>query len=366
MTKSRGEPAILFTGFPGFIGARLIPKLLALRPGTVFHLLVQERFHDLAKKEVKQLEHHHKDAKGRLRIVPGDITAPGLGIEAEAAKTLKRDLVGCYHLAAVYDLAVKAELAHRINVLGTRHVLGFLGEAKHFEKLDYVSTAYVSGSAKGIYRETDLDVGQSFKNHYEETKFLAEVEVAKSGVPAAIYRPGVVVGDSKTGETAKFDGPYYVVSAMEKLPSPGAFLRIGSGGHPVNLVPVDFVIDALAHLSASPKSQGKTYNLTDPSPLTSLELAQLFARILKRHFVFVPVPMLVAKAMLTAGPLAAYLELPVQALDYFDNPVRYDAAQASHDLAEFDVVCPRFPDYAPKLIEFYQHKKKDIRRTAMI
>ena len=110
-------------------------------------------------------------------------------------------------------------MGRRINVEGTKNVLEFLEEAPHFERLHYVSTAYVSGTARGVFRETDLDVGQGFKNHYEETKFQAEVEVARSRVPCTIYRPGVVVGDSKTGETAKFDGPYFVLRAMDRLPA---------------------------------------------------------------------------------------------------------------------------------------------------
>jgi thioester reductase-like protein len=367
MTREKdGHDGILFTGFPGFIGARLLPRLLTLRRDTVFHCLVQDRFVELARTQIRDIEKKHKELKGRLEIAVGDITTPGLGIEPARAQKLRKDLVGAYHLAAVYDLAVSPEVGTRINVDGTKNVLDFLAGAKRFEKLDYVSTAYVSGDAKGIYRETDLDVGQGFKNHYEETKFLAEVEVVKSGLPAAIYRPGIVVGDSRTGETAKFDGPYFVLSAMDKLPSPGMFIRIGSGGFPVNVVPVDYVIEALARLSASPVSRGRTYNLTDPNPPTSLELAQLFASILGKSFAFVPMPMALARALLSAPPLKAWLSIPIESLDYFDNPCRYDAAQATHDLAAFDIACPRFPDYAEKLVAFYQEKRGEVRRTAMI
>src|SRR5262249_28751133 len=149
--------------------------------------------------------------KGRIRLVTGDITAPGLGLGTSVARAFARRLTGCFHLAAVYDLAVAKDVGTRINVEGTRNVLDFLGGASRLERLDYVSTAYVSGTAVGTYRETDLDVGQSFKNHYEETKFLAEVAVTESGLPAAIYRPAIVVGDSRTGETAKFDGPYFAL-----------------------------------------------------------------------------------------------------------------------------------------------------------
>jgi nucleoside-diphosphate-sugar epimerase len=241
---------VLFTGFPGFIGARLIPRLLELRPEASFECLVQEKFLPAADASVAALAASHPHTKGRIRLVTGDITAPGLGLGAGAAKALAKKVTGCFHLAAVYDLAVSKDVGMRINVEGTKNVLEFLGGAPGVRRFDYVSTAYVSGTAVGTYREKDLDVGQSFKNHYEETKFLAEVAVRESGLPSAIYRPGIVVGDSRTGETAKFDGPYFALNAMSLLPSPGAFLRIGDGKAEVNLVPVDFVLEAIARLGA--------------------------------------------------------------------------------------------------------------------
>jgi thioester reductase-like protein len=366
MTRKKDAPGILFTGFPGFIGARLIPRLIELRPGAVFHCLVQPRFLDLAQSQIRDIEKKHKHAKGHIEIVVGDITQQGLGLEAPTARELHAHLVGAYHLAAVYDLAVERQLGRKINVEGTRNVLEFLGEAKHFEKLDYVSTAYVSGSHTGVFRETDLDVGQGFKNHYEETKFQAELEVVRSKLPFTTYRPGIVVGDSKTGETAKFDGPYYALAAMERLPSPGAFIRIGTGGTPVNVVPVDFVIEAMAQLSASAVSKGKTYHLTGHEPPSSLEIAQVFAKLIGKSFVFVPVPAMVARTLLGPRPVQRFLGLPVQSLDYFDNPCQYDASQATKDLARLGVACPRFADYAPKLVEFWKQKKSEVRRTAMI
>lgn len=362
----RPDAAILFTGFPGFIGARLLPRILELRPETRIACLVQERFAELARQQIHEIETRHPESRGRLQTVYGDITQAGLGLESSAAKALRDDLVGCFHLAAVYDLAVTRELGFKINVLGTQHVLEFLAEARRLERLDYVSTAYVSGTATGTFRENDLALGQSFKNHYEETKYLAEVEVVKSGIPRTVYRPGIVVGDSKTGETAKFDGPYFLLTAFEKLPSPGVFIRIGAGANAVNLVPVDFVIEALARLSATPASRGKTYNLTDPSPLPALEIAGLLARGLGKRFAFVPVPLGVAKAFLAAGPLQRYFGLPVQSLDYFDHPCRYDSTEATRDLQAFGLVCPRLPEYVDRLIAFYQAKRGEMRRQAMI
>jgi thioester reductase-like protein len=362
--KAKDGRLVLFTGFPGFIGLRLLPRLLELQPGAHVLCLVQEKFLGAARDGVAAIEKAHRHAKGRIGLVTGDITRPGLGLEEQIGKELRREMALCYHLAAVYDLAVSREVGHRINVLGTRHVLQFLGEAKRFERLHYVSTAFVSGKAKGLFRESDLDVGQGFKNHYERTKFEAEVEVSKSDLPRTIYRPGIVVGDSRTGETGKFDGPYYILRLMERLPSPGVFTLPGGGRGTANIVPVDFVIEALARLSASAKSLGKTYHLTDPEPGPPAEIARLFAKALGKSFLFVPVPMTLAKAAFL--PLHRLIGMPLESLDYFDDPVRHDATGATKDLKALGVTCPRLADYVPALVAFYRAERDRVRREAMI
>jgi thioester reductase-like protein len=357
---------ILFTGFPGFIGMRLLPRILERKPEARIECLVQEKFLPVARRAVESLEKVHPAARGRLGLVVGDITAHGLGIEAGRASELRSSLREAYHLAAVYDLAVKEDVARLVNVEGTRNVLEFLESAQGFDRLHYVSTAYVSGRARGLFRETDLDVGQGFKNHYEATKFQAEVEVARSRVPRTIYRPGVVVGDSRTGETGKFDGPYFVMRAMERVPSPGVFLRLGFGSGTVNLVPVDFVVEAIAALSASESSRGKTYHLTDPSPRSASDVAGIFAVALGKKFAFVPLPTAVAKAAFTPKAVQRFFGMPVQALDYFDDPVRHDATQATKDLAALGLSCPRLEEYVPRLVAFYRAHRDTVRREAMV
>ena len=358
--------SVLFTGFPGFIGARLLPRLLELSPGESFVCLVQERFLDLAGKELAAIEARLPAASGRLSIAVGDITQPGLGLAAGEAKRLRRELTGAHHLAAVYDLAVSRELGTKVNVEGTRNVIAFLTGLARFERLHYVSTTYVAGTATGVFRESDLDVGQGFKNHYEETKYLAEVDVVRSGLPSTIYRPSIVVGDSRTGETGKFDGPYFMLTAMERMPSPGVFLRVGSGKNPVNLVPVDFVVEAMARLSARKEGGPRTYHLADPRPLAVMEVERLFARALGRSFVYVPVPRRLTKALFSVSPVQRYFGLPGEALDYFDHPLRFDTSEASRALGALGLECPRLPDYAGRLVEFYRARRGTVRREAMV
>jgi thioester reductase-like protein len=356
----------LFTGFPGFLGARLLPRLLELQPELTVVCLVQPRFLELARLEIASLEKHHRKLHGRLQAVEGDITSPGLGLEAKAAARLRDRLTSAYHLAAVYDLAVSRALGMKVNVEGTRNVLELLRKAKHFERLHYVSTCYVAGDTTGVFKETDLDVSQGFKNFYEETKYLAEKEVAGSGLPVTIYRPSIVVGDSRTGETAKFDGPYFTLTAMERVPSHTVFFRIGSGRNPANLVPVDYVVEGMARLASMKESRGRTYHLADPDPLSAFEVGELFARELGKTFSYLPVPKGLAKAFFRPGIVQRTFGMPMETIDYFDHPCRFDTTEAVRDLGARGVVCPRLPDYVSKLVEFYRKKKGEVRRSAMV
>jgi len=363
----RGDGGVfLFTGFPGFIGARLLPRLLELRPDSVFRLLVQPKFEGAARESVAEIERDHPSARGRLSLLLGDITEERLGLSVGAVRTLQAELTGAYHLAAVYDLAVTREAGMKVNVAGTRNVLDVLAGCSALERLHYVSTVYVSGTAVGVYRESDLDVGQSFKNFYEETKFVAEKLVVECGVPQVTYRPAIVVGDSRTGETAKFDGPYFVLSAMERMPSPGVFLKVGSGRHTVNLVPVDFVVEALARLSTADAAPGRCYHLTDPKPLAVIEVAELFARALGKRFIYAPVPLAAARLLFDPAAVQRFFGMPKQSLDYFDHPCTYDSTQATAALAGLGVSCPRFADYVQRLVGFYRERKDRVRRRAMI
>ena len=144
-----GGPAVLFTGFPGFIGVRLLPRLMELSPSLRFVCLVQPRFAEAARASLEEIERARRDLAGRTRLLEGDITHAALGLEAGAAQALRATLVGAHHLAAVYDLAVARDLALKVNVEGTRNVVRFLAECPRLEGFHYVSTCYVSGTATG-------------------------------------------------------------------------------------------------------------------------------------------------------------------------------------------------------------------------
>ena len=210
--------AVLLTGFPGFLGSELLSRVLARAPCAEVVCLVQPSYVPLARARLARVA-QHPELVGRAGIVEGDIVQPDLGLGA--ADKLMARVVEIFHLAAIYDLSVKREPAMRVNVEGTRHMLDFAARCPKLRRFQYVSTCYVSGRFSGTFTEDMLEEGQAFNNFYEETKNLAEVEVQRAmrgGLPATIYRPAVVVGDSTTGATQKYDGPYFAIQWLLRQP----------------------------------------------------------------------------------------------------------------------------------------------------
>jgi nucleoside-diphosphate-sugar epimerase len=342
-------PSIYFTGFPGFLGSELLPRVLARRPDVIAHCLVQPKFAALANERALALIALRPELHGRIRIVEGDLTHP--------LRKPADDIVEIYHLAAVYDLAVERDFAMRVNVDGTHNVVQLAKQSDGLERLHYVSTCYVSGRHAGAFDETDLVKGQTFNNYYEETKYLAEVKVQEAmgaGLPATIYRPSVVVGDSHTGATQKFDGPYFVMQWLLRQPRVAVLPVVGNpANYRFNVVPRDFVIAALDVLSAKKESRNKVYQLADPQPLTVDETIDAIATATGRKVVRIPLPKAVAKGALQYVPgVYRLMRIPAPAVDYFVHPTTYGTANVTADLAGTGISAPRLRDYLPRLVEF--------------
>src|SRR5437016_6228989 len=305
---------VFFTGYPGFLGSELLPRILARRNGATALCIVQPKFAALARERAAPLG-------DRVRIVEGDITSP-LRLEVD-------DVTEVFHLAAVYDLSVDRDLGMRVNVDGTRNVLEFAGSQRYLERVHYISTCYVSGRHPGTFHEADLTLGQTFNNHYEETKYLAEVEVRRrmrGGLPATIYRPSVVVGDSATGGTKRYR---------------------------FNVVPRDFIIRAIDYLSSQPNSLDKVYQLADPDPMTIDETIKTIAAATQHTVIRVPLTRSIAKAALKYVPgVYRLMRIPAAAVDYFNHPTAYDTTNTRADLAGSGIDVPRLRDYIANLVAF--------------
>jgi len=330
---------VFFTGYPGFLGSELLPRILARRDDAIAVCIVQPKFAALARERAAPLG-------DRVRIVEGDITSP---LQLNAGNVTE-----VFHLAAVYDLSVSRDLGMRVNVDGTRNVLDFAERQPRLERVHYVSTCYVSGQHPGVFRESDLDVGQRFNNFYEETKYLAEVEVQgrmAAGLPATIYRPSVVVGDSATGATQKFDGPYFVMQWI--LRQPRIAILPTTGGtkrYRFNVVPRDFIVRAIDVLSAKAESRGKVYQLADPDPMTIDETIATIAAATEHRVLRVPLTRSIAKAALQYVPgVYRLMRIPPAAVDYFNHPTSYDTTNARADLG---IAVPRLRDYIGNLVKF--------------
>jgi nucleoside-diphosphate-sugar epimerase len=340
--------SIFFTGFPGFLGSELLPRVV-LRTDHDALCLVQPKFRALAEERAAQLVKVHPALANRIHLVEGDLAEALDHVDASDVREI-------YHLAAVYDLSVSRDLGMRVNVTGTQRVLDLAERAPRLDRLHYVSTCYVSGRYPGVFREDDLEMGQSFNNYYEETKQLAEIEVRKrmGRIPTAIYRPSVVVGDSQTGATQKFDGPYVVIQWLMRQPRIAVLPVVGRPSrYRFNVVPRDFVIRAMTHLSALTTSSGKTYALADPRPLTVDETIDTIAAATRRTVVRIPLTKGIAKGALQHVPgMYRLMRIPPAAVDYFVHPTAYDTRNATADLAAAGIVAPSFREYAPRLVEF--------------
>ncbi len=350
------DATILFTGFPGFIGARLIPRLLADDPDATVVALVEPRMVARARTEAAAISE-------RLVVEPGDITHRTLGLDAPRYAELSRTVTRVMHLAAVYDLAVPAAVAEAVNVTGTQNVIDFCRACTNLVRHEYVSTAYTAGRRSGRVLESELWAGQSFKNHYESTKFAAEVLVRASmdDVPTAIYRPAIVVGDSGTGETAKFDGPYYVLrflSLVDRLHLP--IPQFGSRESTFNVVPVDFVVDALATGARDDAMTGETLHLVDPEPVTARELVRTLATTLTGREPSYPFPASMMETSLRIGLVRRILaNTPRESIEYLNHPVTFDTTRASALLAPHGLRCPRFPEYVGTMVEYFRTHERD-------
>lgn len=358
---------LLMTGFPGFLGSALLPRLLE-RSGDARAVCLVPRPHlPAARARVAALRAEHPATAGRVRLVQGDLTATNLGLSARSRRRLD-DVDEVWHLAAVYALAVPEATARKVNVEGTGRVLELCADLPRLRRLHYVSTCYVSGRFAGEFGEDVLEAGQQFRNHYEATKYDAELLVRKAmadGLPATIYRPGIVVGDSRTGETQKYDGPYFLASFLRRQPRV-AFVPAVPGDARFGLVPRDFVVEAMDRLSARDDTVGRTYALIDPDPPTVRELVETFARILGKRIVWVPVPVWLSKTALGHVPgLERLLGLPAESIEYSTSPTTYSTTNTRAALHDTDLRCPRFTDYADRLLGFMQdHPEIDSRAMA--
>ena len=352
---------VLVTGFPGFLASRLLEEILAYQPSGQFFFLVEPRFEQQARRRLSELESRWPDFEGAWEVVPGDITAEDLGFGTETYQRLADRVGTVWHLAALYDLAVEESLAYRVNVTGTTHVLDFCEACRDLKRLNYISTCYISGEREGRIYEDELDEGQGHKNHYESTKFWAEVEVQRrrDAIPTAIFRPGIVVGDSESGETDKYDGPYYLFKFLRKLPRWLPVPNIGKGDTAVNLVPVDFATEAMAFVGLKDGASGSAYHVADPNPMRARDIFSLTLDCMGRRSAIGSIPAGWMEAALGNESIEESVGIPQEAIVYFNHPASYDASNLQRALRDTSIRCPHLSSYLDVIIDYFMEHPED-------
>jgi NAD(P)-dependent dehydrogenase (short-subunit alcohol dehydrogenase family) len=352
------------TGATGFIGRHLLERLLQ-RNGTI-HCLVREESQERFEALRASLG---ADAR-RLVAVVGDIGEPRLGLSPAAVRKLGA-VRHFFHLAALYDLAADAERQVRANVDGTRNALE-LAERLEAGCFHHVSSIAVAGLYPGVFREDMFDEAEGLAHPYFRTKHEAEALVRRSYARAyRIYRPGVVIGDSRTGEIDKIDGPYYFFRLIKKMRQmlPPWMPTIGLEGGRLNLVPVDWVAAALDHIAHKPSLDRHTFHLTDPAPRRIGEVLNLFARaghapqmtmrLDARMFGFVPASVRAALGSLppvkrVAKVLLRDLGIPAAVMQFVNYPTRFDSRETERALKGSNIRLPRLEDYAWRLWDYWE------------
>jgi thioester reductase-like protein len=256
------------TGATGFIGRRLVERILEQRQGTVYVLVRDKSVGRLQELVERWSMVTGKAARERVQPVIGDLRRPMLGVEKEQVELLRGSVEHFFHLAAVYDMTAPAERNTAVNVGGTTHAVE-LARAVDATRLHHVSSIAVAGTYKGVFTEDMFGEGQRLPSPYHRTKYESERIVREQPyVPWRVYRPGVVVGDSRTGEMDKVDGPYYFFKAIQRmrqlLPEWAPLVGLDLGY--TNVVPVDWVAAALEHIAHEPDLDGRAFHLTDPRP----------------------------------------------------------------------------------------------------
>jgi NAD(P)-dependent dehydrogenase (short-subunit alcohol dehydrogenase family) len=352
------------TGATGFIGRHLLKHLLA-RKGDVYCLVRKNSL-----KKFESLRDSFGENGERLIAVPGDLGKPMLGVTPAQRKSMTGKIKHFFHLAAIYDLAMDAEAQIAANVGGTEHALE-LSAALKAGCFDHVSSIAVAGLYPGVFREDMFAEAEDLDHPYFRTKHDSEALVRESKQTHRIYRPGMVIGDSQTGEMDKIDGPYYFFRLLKKLREalPPWMPTIGLEGGRVNLVPVDFVAAAIDHIAHKPGLDSGCFHLTDPAPRRIGEVLNIFARaghapqmtmrLDARMFGFVPSA--IKQALANLPPVKRFtnmllrdLGIPAEVMKLINYPTRFDSRETERALKGSKIRLPDLKDYAWRLWDYWE------------
>ncbi|HEY1285395.1 MAG TPA: SDR family oxidoreductase [Solirubrobacterales bacterium] len=354
------------TGATGFIGRNLVERLLQ-REGTVFALVRAG-----SRGRLEELRTAWGADGARIVPIAGDLSQPGLGVSEEDLLTLRGNVDHFFHLAAIYDMTAGDEAQEVANVEGTRHAVE-LARSIEAGCFHHVSSIAAAGLYRGEWREDMFEEAERLDTHpYFRTKHESERVVREECTrPWRVYRPGIVVGDSRTGEIDKVDGPYYFFKLLQRARRvlPSWLPALGVEGGEINIVPVDFVAAAIDHIAHQPGLDGQAFHLTDPEPRTAGEVLNVFARVADAPQAALrldsditdPVTSMVRSGLRLFPPAkrvgsAALGELGIPAgiLNYVSYPTSFDSSNARAALEGSGIEVPPLESYAARVWDYWE------------
>ncbi len=347
----------LLTGFPGFIARRLVKKLLAADDELRITALVEEHQITAARQALEGLSDQSTgdlSVASRVDLLVGDVTAMDAGLSGPEFREITEHVTDIFHLAAVQAVDAEQRRAEAVNVHGTQNILQLAKTAVQLKRFTHFSSAYVSGDRQGVIMEDELELGQSFRNAYEATKYRAEVLVRRSSnrLPTTIIRPSGVVGDSRTGEVDRFDSVYNLGMLLAASPVAMPIPLAGEGRAPLNLVPVDYVVDATLAIVSDPTSVGLTFHVVDPNPLSARRVYETIASRAGRKVPRYRVPPNLTKALLRFPGLERFAHVSHQAIDYLNSMAFYNSRNTIRILEGTGIECPDFETYVETLMQY--------------
>ena len=354
------------TGATGFIGKRLIKKILARRTSVVYFLLRPSSVDKLP-----ALYDYWETTEARAIPVSGDLTQPLLGLDKASIKKLSDHIDHFFHLAAVYDLEAEAEAQMAVNVEGTRAAVQLANTLKA-GCFQHVSSIAAAGLYEGVFREDMFEEAENLDHPYFLTKHESEKIVRQEAkIPWRVYRPGMVVGDSQTGEMDKVDGPYYFFKLIQRIRSllPPWMPMVGLEGGRINIVPVDYVVNAMHHIAHQPGLDQRAFHLVHPTPCRVGDVLNIFSkaahaprmemRINAALLGFIPKS--VKKGLMALTPVRRIrhavmkdLGLPDDLMQFINYPTRFDCRDTQAALKGSKIECPRLEDYAYRLWDYWE------------
>ncbi|MGH7272231.1 MAG: SDR family oxidoreductase, partial [Polyangiaceae bacterium] len=334
------DDVVLITGFPSLLARTVCTEILESAPRARIQAVMPAKFASEADAFIAALP---ADQRGRVNILEGDSAAIDFGLSGAEYNALAHDITHIHHCAQVSNLAVDLKGAERVNVGGAHEAIEMATRCQKLEGLVFHSGACVSGDRTGLVREDELKAGQSFRNVVEQTKARAEslMRGAMGRLPITVVRPATIVGDSRTGEVDRFDGPYLLILLVVTSPPDIALPLPGRGDAPLNLVPIDWVAQASVALGRDRAARGRTFHLVDPAPLTTRRVFELVARAGGRPGPRGSIPANVARTLLRAPGIERFAKSPRALLETLTTAVTYDASNATERFRALGVAaCP--------------------------